>query len=1274
MDNKHFPEKEAHPNPTPQEDVENDAPPMSSSDGDTPPVITEAQDADRFENIMEADDSWKKVKRPPKWSASKAMLMLCVLIIIPWVISGNRSNIAYFFSSSEALDLGDSSDYIRNSKNTQAKEQNFEDNRLVKISGFPVRQIAIKTKDGGLTHKTKLIYQLMGSGIYVEEPLENSKYAQFLSSTKTQFSQDAGVVAVQVEGRLRRFDTADANQYASVRDYYTNNYDVTFCNTLSENEKAKRRAQLGKGGLALQVMPDKSVLEGDTGTRATIKKVIPLKGRAALAITDTNERLTTKDAGKTWSLNKLAFDTPVSALAYAPQTGQVVYAARKGQISPENYHPEQPLMTLSQDVEDMLFNAPEHLVIEPGTEAPTDIPAMIAVGREGLVELAWQNREGWLPASLIQPPTYHGITRIDNTVYVVGTQGTLMERTLAPNTTWHYAVSPEQADWSGLQKDGNTLVAVGSKGKVIRRNIKTDDAWETWPFDDVPGIDFHATLKASAVSDDHKHWVGVGLDGAIVTATGNGDGTFGRFSALTNTYIGYGFVDDLASGVSPITAVARMTDRHTALDLQDVTWHNGVFYAVGEKGLLMTSENGHDWTKKTPFQTDKRLYAIRFVDDTHGYIGGEGGTLLVTSDAGKTWHTMKSPTKRSIFKIITDPSVKNIFIFAGAHGLWGYCYTADSRCFLRSKNQPDHYRALTLATDATKPNRMQLVAVGDNGCIDGIDDTLGPDATRSLAGTLPALPLDIAIAETPIPLKPGYAGGQLAFVASTQGRVFRSSDAGYTFVPNATGLTDDIMQIAMSEDGDRVYARSRAGEVAQAVHGFRTWKKLSFPNQAKIISAAVVGKTALFADRQCLYAVAPEDDAEPTAIVCFDDDTITRLVPISRTEVLIESPSGTLYHLSTASDAGLGKLPAPLPRPLSDEATPTPGEPSAPPAPTASPVPSKLLSCNAELWYSNGQTLYRMQADAWIPVLTSSEKVLDYVCDTSGLVAVSATETKPGLWTLEASRISTTGAEQLWSATMGFDLTHAHVARTRDGFWFVTAPSPNHPDFPLILLSRDGKKWSWRSDRTTDFMAIAQGTGSTVTVGANGTIMISHDMGKTWREIKTSTRQTLRDVCLSKDGTFGIAVGDAGTIYYTKSSINYWSRSTYKLTTDLTSCAIDETDGRFNVYIAGKDGLFYRATDRQLSQLELITSPSFENIESLATLQTGEVIAVGGNYQAPDTICEDGFILIDGQRPFDMWLTVLIHLLLACFWVYTLRTLYLAFIHRNDIDMEAEES
>ena len=217
----------------------------------------------------------------------------------------------------------------------------------------------------------------------------------------------------------------------------------------------------------------------------------------------------------------------------------------------------------------------------------------------------------------------------------------------------------------------------------------------------------------------------------------------------------------------------------------------------------------------------------------------------------------------------------------------------------------------------------------------------------------------------------------------------------------------------------------------------------------------------------------------------------------------------------------------------------------------------------------------------------------------------------------------------------------------------------------MVLLSRDAKSWTWRRDRITDFHAVDIAGKNAVAVGDNGAILVSEDYGQTWSPIQTKTNATLRDVCLSSDGSFGLAVGDKGTVLRAEKNLWSWTKPKYNLDFDLTSCTIAEQKDRFQVYFAGKGGAIY-TSDMAMSRLELIASPSFEDIYSLATLETGEVLAVGGVYQDPERICEKGFLIEADKDPNSTWMTLLISLLLSVFWVFTLRKLFIGWKYRNE--------
>lgn len=76
-------------------------------------------------------------------------------------------------------------------------------------------------------------------------------------------------------------------------------------------------------------------------------------------------------------------------------------------------------------------------------------------------------------------------------------------------------------------------------------------------------------------------------------------------------------------------------------DLRSVTCVNAdIGWAVGSGGtVLHTSDAGRSWTAQDPHLASD-LYAVRFVDANHGVVAGDSGAFAVTSDGGSTWSTI----------------------------------------------------------------------------------------------------------------------------------------------------------------------------------------------------------------------------------------------------------------------------------------------------------------------------------------------------------------------------------------------------------------------------------------------------------------------------------------------------------------------------------------------------------------------------------------------------------------------------------------------------------
>jgi len=60
-------------------------------------------------------------------------------------------------------------------------------------------------------------------------------------------------------------------------------------------------------------------------------------------------------------------------------------------------------------------------------------------------------------------------------------------------------------------------------------------------------------------------------------------------------------------------------------------------YLLCEQGMVyVTTDSGAHWTMQRT-GADQTLHAIRFIDDTHGVVVGDGGTIMTTANGGKTW-------------------------------------------------------------------------------------------------------------------------------------------------------------------------------------------------------------------------------------------------------------------------------------------------------------------------------------------------------------------------------------------------------------------------------------------------------------------------------------------------------------------------------------------------------------------------------------------------------------------------------------------------------------
>ncbi len=1154
---------------------------------------------------------WRKEKKNKRPSMFGMLLMVGVVCFVPWYTWSQREDLEYFFSSSEPIDLGSAQEYRITDNGQVGKSQEFPDNRYVTVHGIPIRQIAIKSKDDVLSRSTeKLVYQLLGSGLYIQEEKENSRFASFMSNTSATLTINQNAQEISVSGRLRRFDTEEAVKYAPIRDYYSKSYGTFFCESLSPAERKRKEALLGKGGIAIQIMPDGSNIPADTDTHETLIDVEPLRGRGGLALGKNNTLLNTTDGGLTWKKSTLKIASEATSIAHSPSGSQVVYGGRHGWVGGESYKPSPNALSISQDVLDVTFTDPE-----PGDEM--NVPALISVGREGLLQTAWNNREGWFPARLDDSFVFNDIIRTDKRWFAAGKL--LMYR--GPNdASWTHGVSPVRTEWTSLAKVPGYVVATGKKGHVARLALDKPGAqWETWEPDDVPGIEFTADLNASAVSDDGKTWVAVGSEGSIAVAKANDAGIFDRIQRISGSYASYGIVRDILAGNSVEASLAEALNRYTAEDLYDVTYHGGMFWAVGADSLLMTSEDGLSWKKRQLHIKDRTLRAIRFTGDKKGVIAGEKGVMLVTKDGGETWRSRNSSTERSIYDIDTTPEFGEGFVFAGAFGLWGFCKGVDGECYVRARNAEHHYRGIALDHTVQKSGYLHVIAVGNESRIDQIDDA--PNNALKLTSLWKkgrSNVTDIAFASSDLPLLPDHARGRNALIAVGDGVLYRSLDNGYTFHREESGLAANVSHIAMSNNGDIVWVFDGGGNAMEDLHGLGKWKSLP----SGFIDGTFVQTIGYLIDNNCIYRRLPQ--AETEKVTCVDNGFQLRGIVSNGNDIVVGMANAQNYFTAKLENDRLSE-PSPVTQPLSDDI--------------------RLGACGGKPFVHDLENK-RIIIDGNV-----TENAVDAVCIQNKPTILKSESVREGVWLL-----SLLSDEHPWKMEVGFNPESARLVRSGSSWWL--ASEAIDATYPLILMSSDnGKTWSWRRNTITDFHAVATAGSYAVAVGDNSTILYSDNYGQSWTQLSPHSNMTLRDVCLTPDGSFGLAVGDGGTIYRSQNGLNHWTKLKYKFDFDITSCTIAKRENDIQIYFAGKGGVIY-TMPRNMSPLELIATPILEDIYSLTTLETGEVLAVGGIYQDPATICENGFIIEADKSPKSLWHTLLLVILFGVFWIFTIVKLY----------------
>lgn len=250
--------------------------------------------------------------------------------------------------------------------------------------------------------------------------------------------------------------------------------------------------------------------------------------------------------------------------------------------------------------------------------------------------------------------------------------------------------------------------------------------------------------------------------------------------------------------------------------------------AVGERGLIIFSDDGGKRWKQAPSPVSVTLTAVKFVNELEGWITGHAGVVLHSADGGQTW--MKQLDGVQALALLRDTA-------AAADGL------SDSSDIEARTIRTRQF----LADGADKPfldlyfsDKAKGMVVGAYGIAFATED--GGRSWKPAMDRF-ANPKGLHLYSIA-----GYQGRM--YVAGEQGSFFRSSDNGAHFTRQETGYRGSFFTVSWLPN-DTVLLAGLRGNVFRSGDGGLNWKKVPINT-----ASAIVG-TIHTADERLLVA----DDA-----------------------------------------------------------------------------------------------------------------------------------------------------------------------------------------------------------------------------------------------------------------------------------------------------------------------------------------------------------------------------------------------------------------------------
>jgi photosystem II stability/assembly factor-like uncharacterized protein len=253
--------------------------------------------------------------------------------------------------------------------------------------------------------------------------------------------------------------------------------------------------------------------------------------------------------------------------------------------------------------------------------------------------------------------------------------------------------------------------------------------------------------------------------------------------------------------------------------------------AVGERGLVLRSQdNGARW-QQLPAPVSVTLTAVRFADAQHGMAVGHGGAVLVTQDGGDRWER-RLDGRRIADLLLADAKARHDAL----------AQKAAEQLHADGPDKP--------LLDVLLFGPGRALVVGAYGLALATED--GGTTWSSWHGRL----------DNPegLHLYAVRQRGSRIVIAGEQGLVLKSDDAGRSFQRLTTPYKGSFFTLELPDEREIVLAGLR-GNVWRSLDGGREWSALAVPMPVSVVASQLGADGRLMLANQAGFVLIRRGDA-----------------------------------------------------------------------------------------------------------------------------------------------------------------------------------------------------------------------------------------------------------------------------------------------------------------------------------------------------------------------------------------------------------------------------